>query len=378
MAAVNGISHFPRGTRFRELATRIRRDVDRGVLPVGCRLPSVPELARDSGVGVNTVRRAVSVLVEEGLLDRRQGAGTFVIATSEDTRPRCSIGVLVPSLTYYYPQVIAGIEQAASRRNATVVVACSYYDIEREFAELRRLEESGVDGLLLVPSLHRSPDPTEHLARLRELTVPYVLLERRPDPAPTERASYVRTDTMAGAYSAVTHLAGLGRRRIGYIGYLASAPAVDVFDGFVQAMGDLGLERIDSAVVRKRSLTMKDVGPYAELCRKLRLDGVFCLGDPFAATLLGQLRRRGLTVPDDISVVSFDDEFAHTAEIPLTAVSPPKFEIGRLGTELLLRQVELGGTKVAYRVQLQPDLMVRSSCGAATKEVADVVFEATG
>lgn len=377
MAAVNGISRFPRGTRFRELAARLRRDVDRGVLPVGARLPSVPELARDSGVGINTVRRAVSELVEEGLLDRRQGAGTFVIATSEDTRPRCSIGVLVPSLTYYYPQVIAGIEQAASRRNATVVVACSYYDIDREFAELRRLAGSGVDGLLLVPNLHRSLDRAGHLARVAETPVPYVLLERRPAPEPADATSYVCTDTLSGAYAAVAHLAKLGRRRIGYIGYLASAPAENVFAGFQRSMADHDLEIIDAAVVRKRSLSMKDVGPYVEVCRRNELDAVFCLGDPFAATLLGNLRRRGISVPDDISVVSFDDEFAHTAEIPLTAVSPPKFELGRLGTDLLLRQLELGAARVPCQIQLQPQLSIRASCGAQ-HAAPDRVFEATG
>lgn len=378
MAAVTGISHLPRGTRFRELAARIRRDVDRGVLPVGSRLPSVPELAKESGVGINTVRRAISVLVEDGLLDRRQGAGTFVIATSADTRPRCSIGVLVPSLTYYYPQVIAGIEQTASRHNATVVVACSYYNIEREFAELRRLETSGVDGLLLVPSLHRTPDRAAHLAKVAETPLPYVLLERRPESSGADRTSYVCTDTRSGAYAAVTHLVELGRRRIGYIGYLTSAPAENVYAGFRQAMADHGLDLIDEAIVRKRSLAMKDVGPYVELCRRHELDAVFVLGDPFAATLLGHLRRAGIAVPGDVAVISFDDEFAQTTEVPLTAVSPPKYELGRLATELLLRQLELGSARVPYQVQLQPHLVIRSSCGARPKETHDVVFEATG
>jgi GntR family transcriptional regulator, arabinose operon transcriptional repressor len=364
MLALTTIGRSPRGTRFRELAASLRQCIDRGELRVGARLPSEQQLAAGSGVSVNTVRRAIALLVEEGLVDRRHGSGTYVIATTAERRRRYSIGVLVPSVTYYYPQVIAGIEHAASHNDAHVVLACSGYDVDRELAELERLVESGVDGLLLVPNLHRSDDQRAHLRRLAELPIPYVLVERRPDPGPMDRTSYVCTDVSSGAYAAVAHLAVLGRRRIGHLGYLNSGPGTPVFEGYRAALHDSGLELIEAAVLRKPTLTMRDVGSYVKLCGEHELDAVLCLGDPFAATLVRELGKRGMAVPRDVAVVTFDDEFAHLAEVPLTAVSPPKFELGRLATDLLVRHLEAGSAAVPYQVRLPPSLVVRDSCGA--------------
>lgn len=109
---------------------------------------------------------------------------------------------------------------------------------------------------------------------------------------------------------------------------------------------------------------MRDVGRYVRLCREHDLDAVLCLGDPFAATLVRELGKHSLAVPRDVAVVTFDDEFAHLAEVPLTAVSPPRFELGRLATDLLVRHLEAGPAAVPYQVQLQPSLVVRASCGA--------------
>ncbi|NEE02229.1 substrate-binding domain-containing protein [Phytoactinopolyspora halotolerans] len=383
MPDTTALSEAPHGTRFRMLASMIRRDIDRGTLPVGSRLPAVPELAKAHGVGVNTVRRAVARLVEDGLLDRRHGSGTYVLRTSADRQVRRAVGVLVPSLTYYYPQVIAGIEEAASRRGVDVVIACSYYDADRELAEIDRFLGSSVDGMLLVPSLHRAPDPARYVSRLSKLPVPYFLIERRLDDPAADAAdstdvSSVRTDIAAGVRAAIAHLTALGRRRIGHIGHLSSAPGTRVFRGFLDAMREFGLEVIDGAVLRRPTLSMAEVGQYVTTCAREQLDAVFCLGDPFAATLVRELGKHGHPVPDDVAVITFDDEFAHVAEVPLTAVSPPKYELGRLATDLLVRRLEDGGPAVACDVRLQPKLVIRSSCGARPTETIDLVFEPTG
>ncbi|WP_129663157.1 substrate-binding domain-containing protein [Phytoactinopolyspora endophytica] len=382
MPEIPALTEAPHGTRFRMLASMIRREIDHGTLPVGTRLPAVPELAQAHGVGVNTVRRAVACLVDDGLLDRRHGSGTYVVRTSAERRACRAIGVLVPSLTYYYPQVVAGIEEAASRRGVDTVIACSNYDPERELADIERFLASGVDGLLLAPSLHRTSDPGAYAARLSKLPVPSFLIERGLDDlgggSDIPDASSVRTDIVAGARSAVAHLAALGRRRIGHIGHLHSAPGADVFRGYRLAMEELGLEVIDAAVLRRPTLSMPDVAHYVDTCAEQGLDGVLCLGDPFAATLVRELGKRGHPVPGDVAVVTFDDEFAHVAEVPLTAVSPPKQELGRLAADLLIRQIENDGPSVPCQVQLQPELVVRASCGATPTQSLDLVFEATG
>ncbi|MFB9708983.1 GntR family transcriptional regulator [Streptosporangium sandarakinum] len=370
------MNSLPRGRRFRTLAARLRQEIVQGRWPVGGRLPTEAELAQTYTVGVNTVRRAVDLLVEEGLVRRRQGSGTFVTASvatgATGARPRL-IGVLVPSNTYYFPQVVQGIERAATAAGVQLVLACSNYDPDVEPAQIQQLVDVGVSGLLLVPNLHLAADPDAHLARLRELPVPYVLVERRPaDPRPADPTSYVCTDVHGGGYAAVQHLSRLGRSRIGYLGRLGTASSEQVFAGYRQAIADLGLPEIPEAVARQPVWTGTDMLAYANSLVTEKVRAVVCLGDREATTLLPYLRRVGLTVPDDIAVVAYDDEVADLSEVPLTAVSPPKAEVGRMATELLLRRIELGPVAPVCRVVLQPRLAVRASCGAASGSLVEV------
>ncbi|MEK8169569.1 substrate-binding domain-containing protein [Streptomyces sp. M19] len=73
----------------------------------------------------------------------------------------------------------------------------------------------------------------------------------------------------------------------------------------------------------------------------------------------------GLAVPDDLAVVAYDDEVAEVGDVPLTAVSPPKSEVGALAAQLLLRRMDAGDDALCHRVEIQPRLVVRASCGAA-------------
>ncbi|GAA5037800.1 DNA-binding LacI/PurR family transcriptional regulator [Thermocatellispora tengchongensis] len=367
------MNSLPRGRRFRTLAARLRQEIVQGRWPVGGRLPTETELAQTYSVGVNTVRRAVDLLVEEGLVRRRQGSGTFVTASgASGPRPRF-IGALVPSNTYYYPQVIQGIERAATAAGVRLVLACSDYDPDVESAQMRQLVDAGVSGLLLVPNLHLSADPAAHLAGLRRLPVPYVLVERRPEaPGPADPTSYVCTDALGGGYTAVQHLARLGRGRIGYLGRIGTATSEQVFAGYRQAVADLGLPEIPAAVARQSVWTGPDLLAYANVCATEKVRAVVCLGDREGTALLPYLRRVGLTVPGDVALVAYDDEVADLAEVPLTAVSPPKAEVGRMATELLLRRIELGSAAPVCRVVLQPRLAVRASCGAASGTLVEV------
>ncbi|NEE02737.1 GntR family transcriptional regulator [Phytoactinopolyspora halotolerans] len=354
----------PKVARFRALADQIRQEITNGRWHVGGRLPTEQELARTHAVSLNTVRRAISVLATENLVVRRQGSGTYVTAIPGGGRPRF-IGVLVPSNTYYYPRVIEGIERATSAGSVKLVLACSEYDPELEFVQLQRLVEAGVAGIIVVPNLHLSPDPVAHLERLTDLPVPYVLAERRPvDPAPDDSTAFVCTNFVGGGYLAVRHLHGLGRRRVGYLGRSGTATSEQVYAGFREAIDDLGVAPPQSALVRRPEWSGDDLADYARICVDEGLDAVFCLGDREATGVLNHVRRLGARVPEDVAIVAYDDEVAELADIPLTAVSPPKSEIGRLAAETLLRRIELGPSAPINQIVLQPRIAVRASCGA--------------
>src|SRR5690606_14752870 len=106
------MNSFPNArTLFENVAGQLRLRIDAGEWRTGDRLPTEKALAEQFSVGLNTVRRAVEVLVGEGLVARKQGSGTYVTARRTEAGSRV-IGVIVPSTSYYFPSIIAGIERA--------------------------------------------------------------------------------------------------------------------------------------------------------------------------------------------------------------------------------------------------------------------------
>lgn len=363
---------FLLGPKYRRVAEHLRAEIARGVWAAGTQLPVERDLADSLAVSINTLRRAVSELVADGTVQRRQGAGTFVRPRpGPGTGPRRLVGVLVPSTTYYYPRVVEGIRQVLRDSGVAVLLASSKYDLAVERDELRALRETGVDGLLLAPNLHLMPDAQEYVDCLRGLPVPYVLLERRPPrPAPDDPTPYVRTDHGGGVCLALRHLHSLGHRRVGHLGRLHTGSADLVAQGFDAGSRLLGIQVPEGVSVRRAVWTPEETADYVRHCAASGVTAVFCLGDRDAAALVVEARRQGLRVPGDLAVVAYDDEVADVGDLPLTAVSPPKTEVGVLAARMLLARMDAGAEAPAERVDLLPRLVVRASCGGTPPPAA--------
>lgn len=360
------------GPKYLHAAERLRRNVENGLWAPGTQLPVERELADTLSVSINTVRRAVGVLVAEGVIQRRQGAGTFVSPAVAPAGPavtpggRRLVGVLVPSTTYYYPRVVDGVQRVLRDAGVGVVLASSKYDLAVERDELQGMRDSGVQGLLLAPNLHMMADPQGYADGLRELPLPYVLMERRPpDPAPDDPTSYVGTDHHGGVCLALRHLRGLGHRRVGHLGRDHTGTSAFVAQGYDAAVSLLGLDPVGAAVARRDLWDAEGIAVYVRACAAEGVTAVFCHGDRDAAALVVEARRQGLSVPGDLAVVAYDDEVAEVGDVPLTAVSPPKSEVGATAAELLLRRMTEGDAALCRRVEILPRLVVRASCGAA-------------
>ncbi|RII15954.1 Arabinose metabolism transcriptional repressor [Streptomyces sp. YIM 130001] len=363
---------FLQGPKYLHVAKRLRANVENGLWAPGTQLPVERELADTLAVSVNTLRRAVGQLVAEGIVQRRQGAGTFVAPepappAEPESAPtgRRLVGVLVPSTTYYYPRVVEGIQRVLRDAGVGVVLASSKYELDVEQDELQAMRDSGVQGLLFVPNLHLMSDPQGYVDGLRELPLPYVLVERRPPaPEPDDPTSWVGTDHAGGVCLAVRHLRGLGHRRIGHLGRLRTGTAEHVARGFDDAAALLGVDVVDGAVAHREVWGAAEITAYVRHCAEAGVTAVFCHGDRDAAALVVEARRQGLAVPRDFAVVAYDDEVAEVGDVPLTAVSPPKSEVGALAAQLLLGLLDSGGDAPSHRVEIQPRLVVRASCGA--------------
>ncbi|GGT73368.1 GntR family transcriptional regulator [Streptomyces lateritius] len=232
-----------RELKFRALMAELRRGILDGTWPPGSKRPTERALATETGLSVTTVRRAYEDLVALGLVERRQGAGTFAAHRHEEPGDRRIVGVLVPDTAFYSPRVLQGIEKELAAAGARLVLACSHYVPAEEDAAVRRLLSSGVHGLLLVPTLHTAVDPGRRAEELLALPVPAVLVERRlaATHGPGDPTEHVCTDHEGGAYDAVRHLRALGHDGLALLVRSDAPTTAPIESGFALAVADLGL-----------------------------------------------------------------------------------------------------------------------------------------
>lgn len=323
------------------------------------------------GVTAVTVRRDVTALAERGLVSRVHGGITVPHRGDPPPSPRWAhalVGMVAPSEDYYWPAVIQGAQAAVTAAGGRLALHTSCYDAAEDRRQVAKLLERGVQALLVAPSTTGAAG-IDLLHWLSGLSAPVVLVERMP-PAevPTIGLDAAVTDHALGAGLAVRHLAALGHRTVGLVLSRLSPHRAAIRDGWSAALSSLDLS--------SGGVPALDVPPYglpgwAEACddvlaRCVRA-GVRALlvhADREAIALLERARDRGLDVPGDLAVVSYDDEVAAASDPPLTAVRPQKHRLGALAAQLALARVADPLDRPVHRVTLWPSLTVRESCGA--------------
>ncbi|MFH9611331.1 substrate-binding domain-containing protein [Streptomyces sp. NPDC017448] len=325
-------------------------------------------LAQRLGIPAVTVRRDVAALADAGAVRRTHGSVS--VATGGDHRPPDGplLGLLVPAAAQYFGDVIAGAREAAGARGAHLVLGISSYEASADRDQVEQLLRSGVDGLLLAPNWTPSDRPDTH-AWVGELDPPTVLVERRPAlDSPAAELDSVSSDHRHGVLTALRHLSSLERRRVALVARCDTWTAHRVREGYLDGCELLGLTAepvIDSVGPQADPETVADQIVRA---RDRGIDAVLIHNDQDAIQLLPILRNRGLRVPEDLSVISYDDVFAALGAPPLTAVAPPKKGVGAEAVDLLLRRMADRVSPPPVRhVQLLPTLTVRASCGGTAR-----------
>jgi DNA-binding LacI/PurR family transcriptional regulator len=351
----------------------------------------VHDLADELDVSAITVRRDISLLAEQGLVRRVRGGATVTATAPADVRPpgrptaangthvaerrqpapqdragQLTVGMVVPSLDYYYPDVIKGAREAAAESDVRIVLRGATYEAADERRQLARLVETvGVDGLLVVPTT--TGDEGEALVRwLRSADVPVVLIERTPADSYYDTVESVVSDHARGASIAVRHLAELGHRRIGLSTTLASPTAPHVRQGWRDACERLGLP-IDGTpdvrtVDRRDTAWPAALDALLDSCVDSGTTALLVHSDPEAISLVERCQERGIRVPEDLALVTYDDEVAELSDPPLTAVRPPKAAVGHAALTLLAARLrDPDPHRPAHRVVIEPQLIVRSS-----------------
>ncbi|MEU8524153.1 substrate-binding domain-containing protein [Streptomyces sp. NPDC048629] len=339
----------------------------------------VSDLAGLLGVSPVTARRDVETLAGKGLLDRVHGQVSWPRGQGAPGAPGAAeglvLGLLAPSATYYFAEVIRGAHEAAARFGARLILRISDYRPDEDRARTEGLLAAGAQGVLVAPGWRGPQDRLAYGDWLAELPVPAVLLERRADPGtPLDGLDRVVSDHGHGVLLALRHLLGLGRTTPVLVARADSPTALAVRAGYDDALRVLGLEAprpvIDSVPAEA------DPEGFERAVRALReavgagATAALVHNDVDAIQIVQRLAESGVRVPEDLALIAYDDEVAALADIPLTAVAPPKRQVGRHAAELLVERLTEGSAgpdeEAAARRHLSvlPRLRVRASCGA--------------
>ncbi|GJG87204.1 LacI family transcriptional regulator [Gemmatimonadetes bacterium T265] len=304
------------------------------------------------------------------------GAGAAVPRAGDARSAGRTIGLLIKEAENpYYAGLVAGVRVVADACGYTLLVTSSEgdYAAERRAVELMYAKE--VDGMLVTPLLDAFAD-LSHYFNLKRRDFPFVLLEEvRGLPA-----SLVDIDNVRAAWAATDHLIALGHTRlVHFAGPAYSVHAQERVHGVRRACSAVALVFHDAHVVRAGA-HLDDgyraaLAYFGAVAPGERPTGVTCYNDLIALGVCRALTELGLRVPEDVSVVGFDDiPIVEYLPVPLTTVRIPQAEMGRLAAELLVAQINGGAPARPVRQFLDAQLVVRASthppAGAAPRREA--------
>jgi LacI family transcriptional regulator len=280
------------------------------------------------------------------------------------------IAVLLSDFTSpFYHRVASGVEQQAMAEDRLCMVSTTGGDPEREVKLVEALREQNVDAVVLVGGVIDSPEYREHMARLARLldsAGSRLVVCGRPSPGENLPLTVVEYDNAGGAFAATSHLLSQGHRRILFIGGdPADTTTRDRLHGYRRAMAAYGVEEDRGLVTVGTQLPQF---AYSELKKRLAagppdFTAIFAWDDHIAARSLVALRESGVSVPDDVSVIGYNDEREAQDVFPaLTTVSIPHTELGREAVRLALHrdgaaaanQHVLLGTHIVLRDSVKP------------------------
>lgn len=361
----------PHPPKYRQLKKEVLSWIAEALFKAHDQLPSENEIARRFEMSRQTVRQALGELEQEGWLYRIQGKGTFIADQTAQGRSTGSAGMSIGMITtyisdYIFPIIVRGVESALRARGARLLLASTDNEKDKERDSLESMLREPLSGLIIEPTKSAEGNPNfPYFLALDAQNIPYVMLNER---YADVDAPCLRVDDERGGHLAADHLIRLGHRRIAGLFKTDDYQGVHRMRGFRRAHREHELALAPEHLIRYATED-KDTLPTQALSMLLdrepgqRPTAIVCYNDQLAVRLLDVVRSRGMRVPEDISIVGFDDSNLATAtEVKLTSVAHPKTQMGEDAVRLLMELIrgrEAG--RPSQDIVYPPELVVRQS-----------------
>lgn len=349
--------------KYEQIVFWIRQQIEQGGLAQGDRIPSENEMMDRFQVSRQTVRRALELLTEEGVVEGRRGSGTYVsVNTRRYTGKEVRIEVMLTFVdTYIFPSMVRGIESVLSREGCTLQITVTDNAVEKERMLLKELlRTKSVDGVIAETVKSALPNPNLELYReLERMGIPVLFVNsfyRELD------IPHVSLDDRRAGYLAAKHLAECGHTMIGGIFKADDGQGHLRYAGYTDALMEREIKVRGGQVIWIDSDEIKDMEEESVKFLKRLKDctACVCYNDEIACKLVNILRRAGMRVPQDMSVVGIDNSgMAGFCAVPLTSVRNPVEELGRAAAEQIIGGVCRRETMES--VEFEPELVIRNS-----------------
>ena len=328
---------------------------------------TMKDVARLAGVSIATVSRVMSgtATVSRKLRERVQAAIEELdyrpsrVARSLRTRRARILGVIVSDIRNpFFTAVVRGIEDVAHVNAYSLLLCNSDENAVKEQLYIQVLLAERVAGVIISPT----DEDSTTCGTLVDSRIPVVAVDRR---LRRVDADTVIVDNIKGASQAVSHLVRMGHRRIASIGGPARiSTGRERLEGYRNALADHEIA-VDESLIKIGDF--KQDSGYQLAHELLSLENapgaIFVANNLMTLGALSAIHGRGLNIPRDVAIVGFDDmPWATSLPPPLTAVAQPTYELGSTAANLLLQRIA-DRERVLVEMMLEPDLVVRASCG---------------
>ena len=330
---------------------------------------TLEDIARKAGLSVSTVSRVLNNVA--GKYRISSATEKLVLKAAGDLKYRPnqlarglrlkktqSIGLVIPDISNpFFAHVTRSIQTNAHRFGYSLVVCDTDENVDLEIEHIDLLVAKGVDGLILLPVGQQS----DHLVRFEAEGIPFVLVDRCFD---NVQANSVVVDNYRGAYDIVEYAIKQGHKRIGIIQGLPNTYTTkERLKGYKDALKKSRISLDPSLIVGD---SFRQETGYVETKSLLELPDkptvIFATGDLIALGVLEAVEELKLTIPDDISVIAFDEiDVNPFLKCPLTTVVQPKEDLGEAAVNLLLEVIKAKGKKIPKQIVINPSVQFGKS-----------------
>jgi DNA-binding LacI/PurR family transcriptional regulator len=332
--------------------------------------PTIYDVAREAGVSTTTVSKImnntgrISAKTRQNVLTimKELNFQPNVLASAMKGKSTYSIAFLIPDVDNpIYAKYLKHIENYGQKLGYNIVMCSTGNDPNKEVRHITLMRQKRVDGFIIA-------DKFSNLALLKELIAEGFPVTLFAHDRPEFSVDSVSADDYAGGYQAAKHLLSLGHRAIAVIAE-ESISSRERIHGYRQALLEEGIEWDDSLIVMSdQTMEGAEIQAGKLLDLKVRSTAIFGYNDLTAIGAMMAAKERGLRIPEDLSVIGYDNtSLCNIVDPRLTSINMPVEELGRKVIDLLVGKIE-GAEKTKQRIRLLPTLIIRHSTARLKKK----------